>query len=128
MLLRSLRKSVYFFVPVIFMGCATSTSSTVDRDRYLQSFIGQDQNYIAQHLDLRKIGYSKHMKPIIEANRLTYVIERSIRIPVPTVASVGAIPLTLDSNTSYDSTLHCQISFEFQDHIARSFSYSKGTC
>ena len=111
------------------LGCSTTPTTTQkDRDQYLNQFIGQPSEVIRRNLDLRQVGYHDVSDVIVRNQQLIYVVKRPMTIPIPTAMGAGAVPLALDASTSYDVNLTCQITFQIQNNIAQSVSYTGHTC
>jgi hypothetical protein len=115
---------------LVLMLSACSTTSTIpkDRDQYLNQFIGQPTEVIRKNLDLTQVGYRDVSDVIVRNHQLIYLVKRPMTIPIPTAVGPGAVPIMLDSSTSYDVNLQCQIVFHIQNNIAKSVSYTGKTC
>ena len=117
-------------------GCVSSpTMNTMQREAYLQQFIGQSSDQIRTQLDLNSIGYQHVSPPILRANSLTYIAARSISIPVPMAQNpamgIGAgtsVPIPSTAAQNYDVNLNCRISFVLERNIAKAVHMSGRTC
>src|SRR5690554_3103627 len=83
-----------FIHPILSMGCVlsivllagcttTSTISSVERERYLASFIGQSSQTIQAELNLSKLGYQRTSPVEVSSDYLRYRVTRPISIPLP---------------------------------------------
>ena len=116
-------------------GCTHSPStSQTDREAYLQQFIGQSSQSIDRNLDLKRLGYQQISKPELSSQRLSYVVERPVTIPLPIAqfpsAGTGTVPVpvTVSPATGYDVNLQCKITFLLKDDIATAVRLSGRTC
>ncbi len=127
---------LFFIVALsIFLyACSTMPISQFDREQYLQSFIGQTSQSIYSNLDLTQIGYEQSQEPVLIAHQLTYIIQRSVMIPLSVaqspVTGTGSIPIpnTATASQRYDVELQCRIVFQLKDNIATSVAYTGRTC
>lgn len=120
----------------LFLSACQSTSSPVkvDRDTYLQQFLGQSSQSIRSRLDLKVLGYQQLAAPVLSENKLSYVVQRPVAIPLPIaqfpVAGTGAVPIPLSASptTGYDANLQCIITFYLENNIAQDLTYTGRTC
>ena len=104
--------------------CSTTSSTTAQRDAYLQQFIGQSSQLIDQTLDLKRLGYQQISGPERSAKQLSYVVQRPITIPLPvaqfpaTGTGTVPIPVSVSPASGYDVKLQCKITFLLKDNIA----------
>ncbi len=84
------------------MACSSNPPhSTLNRDAYLQQFIGQSSQYILTHLQLSRIDYQQ--VGTVEQTKLAlrYQVIRPVRIPIPMAqhptTGIGAVPLNVVS-------------------------------
>ena len=112
----------------------TSTTTAMQRDTYLQQFIGQTSQSIQANLDLSSIGYQQVLSPAVDAQTLTYTVIRPITIPMPMAQNPadidsGAVPIQITPRAqSYDVNLQCKIIFRLEQNIAKSVHYTGRTC
>ncbi|WP_425915901.1 hypothetical protein [Acinetobacter sp. TSRC1-2] len=112
----------------------TSTTTAMQRDAYLQQFIGQSSQTIQANLDLGSIGYQQVLSPTVDDQTLTYTVIRPITIPVPMAQNPadidsGAIPIQITPRAqSYDVNLQCKIVYHLEQNIAKSVHYTGRTC
>ena len=91
--------------------CSTTSSTTAQRDAYLQQFIGQSSQMIDQTLDLKRLGYQQISGPERSAKQLSYVVQRPITIPLPvaqfpaTGTGTVPIPVSVSPASGYDVKL-----------------------
>lgn len=126
----------------LILGCCTAfglvtactTTPTIQRDAYLQQFIGQSSQAIQANLDLGSIGYQQVLSPTVNDQTLTYTVIRPMTIPVPMVQNPadidsGAIPIQITPRAqSYDVNLQCKIIFRLENNMAKSVYYTGRTC
>lgn len=125
-----------FAASCMLYGCASSpTMNTMQREAYLQQFIGQSSDQIRAQLNLSSLGYQQVNPPVLRANSLTYIAARSISIPVPMaqnpamgIGAGTAVPIPSTAAQSYDVNLNCQISFILEHNIAKAVQMSGHTC
>ena len=104
--------------------CSTTSSTTAQRDAYLQQFIGQSSQLIDQTLDLKRLGYQQISGPERSAKQLSYVVQRPITNPLPvaqfpaTGTGTVPIPVSVSPAGGYDVKLQCKITFLLKDNIA----------
>jgi hypothetical protein len=112
----------------------TSTITALQRDAYLQQFIGRSSQYIQAHLDLSRLGYRQVHAPVRNSQTLTYTVIRPVRIPVPIAphpagTGPGAVPIQVTPPAqSYDVKLQCRITFLLKAQIATAVSSTGPTC
>lgn len=115
--------------------CTTTSQTTaMQRDLYLEQFIGQSSQYIQANLDLTRLGYQQVQSTTVTPNRITYTVIRPIAIPLSIPQSIagsqpGAVPIQVNSNPErYDVHLQCIIVFTLENQIAKSVHYTGRTC
>ena len=115
--------------------CTTTSQTTaMQRDLYLEQFIGQSSRYIQANLDLTRLGYQQVQSASVTPNRITYTVIRPIAIPLSIPQSIagsqpGAVPIQVNSNPErYDVHLQCIIVFTLENQIAKSVHYTGRTC
>ena len=114
--------------------CTTTSSTTAQRDAYLQQFIGQSSQLIDQTLDLKRLGYQQISEPERSAKQLSYVVQRPITIPLPvaqfpaTGTGTVPIPVSVSPAGGYDVKLQCKITFLLKDNIATAVRTTGRTC
>mgnify|MGYP006998910800 FL=1 len=115
--------------------CTTTSQTTaMQRDLYLEQFIGQSSQYTQANLDLTRLGYQQVQSAIVTPNRITYTVIRPIAIPLSIPQSIagsqpGAVPIQVNSNPErYDVHLQCIIVFTLENQIAKSVHYTGRTC
>lgn len=115
--------------------CTTTSQTTaMQRDLYLEQFIGQSSQYIQANLDLTRLGYQQVQSASVTPNRITYTVIRPIAIPLSIPQSIagsqpGAVPIQVNSNPErYDVHLQCIIVFTLENQIAKSVHYTVRTC
>jgi hypothetical protein len=113
--------------------CATSPSSSVQLQQYLQGYIGQSSQRIMQNFDLSTLGYAPAQLVKHNQEVLIYSIPRTVNIPIPIPQapnSVGEAPIYIPSNSAqqYSTDLSCRILFQLKNDIATSVQYSQRTC
>ena len=115
--------------------CTTTSQTTaMQRDLYLEQFIGQSSQYIQANLDLTRLGYQQVQSATVTPNRITYTVIRPIAIPLSIPQSIagsqpGAVPIQVNSNPErYDVHLQCIIVFTLENQIAKSVHYTGRTC
>lgn len=115
--------------------CTTTSQTTaMQRDLYLEQFIGQSSQYIQANLDLTRLGYQQVQSASVTPNRITYKVIRPIAIPLSIPQSIagsqpGAVPIQVNSNPErYDVHLQCIIIFTLENQIAKSVHYTGRTC
>ena len=112
----------------------TSTTTAMQRDAYLQQFIGQTSQSIQAKLDLNSIGYQQVLAPVANDQTLTYTVIRPVTIPVPMAQNpadidAGHIPIQVTPRAqSYDINLQCKIIYRLEHNIATSVHYTGHTC
>ena len=112
----------------------TSTTTAMQRDTYLQQFIGQSSQSIQANLDLSSIGYQQVLSPTVDTQTLTYTVIRPISIPMPMAQNPadidsGAVPIQITPRAqSYDVNLQCKIIYRLEQNIAKSVHYTGRTC
>ncbi|MDD2947129.1 MAG: hypothetical protein PHG15_15440, partial [Acinetobacter sp.] len=112
----------------------TSTTTAMQRDAYLQQFIGQTSQSIQAKLDLTRIGYQLVLAPVANDQTLTYTVIRPVTIPVPMAQNpadinAGHIPIQVTPRAqSYDVNLQCKIIYRLEHNIATSVHYTGHTC
>ncbi|MCO8094647.1 hypothetical protein [Acinetobacter lwoffii] len=117
----------------LLSACSTTSSTTAQRDAYLQQFIGQSSQLIDQTLDLKRLGYQQVSGPERSAKQLSYVVQRPVAIPLPVAqfpAAGGAVPIPVPVSPSggYDVNLQCKITFLLKDNIATAVRTTGRTC
>ena len=118
----------------LLSACSTTSSTSTQRDAYLQQFIGQSSQLIDQTLDLKRIGYQQISGHERSANQLSYVVQRPISIPLPVAqfpaAGTGTVPIpvTVSPSDGYDVKLQCKITFLLKDNIATAVRTTGRTC
>ena len=115
--------------------CTTTSQTTaMQRDLYLEQFIGQSSQQIQANLDLTRLGYQQVQSATVTPNRITYTVIRPIAIPLSIPQSIagsqpGAVPIQVNSNPErYDVHLQCMIVFTLENQIAKSVHYTGRTC
>lgn len=115
--------------------CTTTSQTTaMQRDLYLEQFIGQSSQYIQANLDLTRLGYQQVQSATVTPNRITYTVIRPIALPLSIPQSIagsqpGAVPIQVNSNPErYDVHLQCIIVFTLENQIAKSVHYTGRTC
>lgn len=115
--------------------CTTTSQTTaMQRDLYLEQFIGQSSQQIQANLDLTRLGYQQIQSATVTPNRITYTVIRPIAIPLSIPQSIagsqpGAVPIQVNSNPErYDVHLQCMIVFTLENQIAKSVHYTGRTC
>jgi len=112
--------------------CSTTSSTTAQRDAYLQQFIGQSSQLIDQTLDLKRLGYQQISGPERSAKQLSYVVQRPIPLPVAQFPATGTgtvpIPVSVSPAGGYDVKLQCKITFLLKDNIATAVRTTGRTC
>ncbi len=115
--------------------CTTTSQTTaMQRDLYLEQFIGQSSQQIQANLDLTRLGYQQIQSATVTPNRITYTVIRPIAIPLSIPQSIagsqpGAVPIQVNSNPErYDVHLQCIIVFTLENQIAKSVHYTGRTC
>ena len=134
-----------FIHPILSMGCVlsivllagcttTSTLSSVERERYLASFIGQSSQTIQAELDLSKLGYQRTSPVEVSSDYLLYRVAHPISIPLPMaenpamgMGSGAAVPIP-SGNTRYEVELNCLIQFRIKHNIATDVRLTGRTC
>ena len=118
----------------LLSACTTTSSTTAQRDAYLQQFIGQSSQLIDQTLDLKRLGYQQISEPEHSAKQLSYVVQRPITIPLPvaqfpaTGTGTVPIPVSVSPAGGYDVKLQCKITFLLKDNIATAVRTTGRTC
>lgn len=118
----------------LLSACTTTSSTTAQRDAYLQQFIGQSSQLIDQTLDLKRLGYQQISGPERSAKQLSYVVQRPITIPLPvaqfpaTGTGTVPIPVSVSPASGYDVKLQCKITFLLKDNIATAVRTTGRTC
>lgn len=118
----------------LLIACTTTSSTTAQRDAYLQQFIGQSSQLIDQTLDLKRLGYQQISEPERSAKQLSYVVQRPITIPLPvaqfpaTGTGTVPIPISVSPAGGYDVKLQCKITFLLKDNIATAVRTTGRTC
>ncbi len=118
----------------LLSACSTTSSTTAQRDAYLQQFIGQSSQLIDQTLDLKRLGYQQISGPGRSAKQLSYVVQRPISIPLPvaqfpaTGTGTVPIPVSVSPAGGYDVKLQCKITFLLKDNIATAVRTTGRTC
>ena len=119
----------------LLYGCTTpSTTTAMQRDAYLQQFIGQSSQTIQTKLNLSSIGYQQVLLPTVDDQTLTYTVIRPITIPMPMAQNPadidsGSVPIQIPpSEQSYDVNLQCKIIYRLEHNIAKSVYYTGRTC
>ena len=129
--------SLGLFTALLFSlsACASPLSSSqIDREAYLQSFIGQSSELIDQNLDLKRLGYQQISGPHLSEQQLSYIVQRPLTIPLPIAqfpaAGTGAVPIPTNISpvTGYDVNLQCKISFLLKNNIATAVRTTGRTC
>ncbi|HJF28810.1 MAG TPA: hypothetical protein K8V79_11365 [Acinetobacter lwoffii] len=129
--------SLGLFTALLFsLSACTSplSSSQIDREAYLQSFIGQSSELIDQNLDLKRLGYQQISEPHLSEQQLSYIVQRPLTIPLPIAqfpaAGTGAVPIPTNISpvTGYDVNLQCKISFLLKNNIATAVRTTGRTC
>ena len=135
MLFRSCVACITGLFALSLVACSSNPPhSTLNRDAYLQQFIGQSSQYILTHLQLSQIGYQQLGTAQATPQLLHYRIIRPVRVPIPMAqhptTGIGAVPLNMGipSHESYDVALSCYIIFHLEHNIATSVSYSGRYC
>ena len=121
---------------LLLHGCASSPSmNAMQREAYLQQFIGKSSDDIRAQLDLSRLGYQQLRAPELRGNALIYTAARAISIPVPMAQNPAlgmgagtAIPVPGAAAQSYDVHLHCRISFRLERNIAKEVQLTGRTC
>ena len=123
----------YVLSIVLLTGCTTtSTISSVERERYLASFIGQSSQTIQAGLNLSKLGYQRTSPVEVSSDYLRYRVARPISIPLPmaenpAMGSGAAVPIP-SGNTRYEVELNCLIQFSLKHNIATDVRLTGRTC
>ena len=113
---------------------STPKSPQIDRDAYLEQFLGQSSQFIRSRLNLKQLGYQQVSSPTLNDNELNYIVQRPVAIPLPVaqfpVAGTGVVPIpvNISASSGYDYNLICKISFKLKDNIAESVQYTGRTC
>lgn len=135
MLFRSCVACITGLFALSLVACSSNPPhSTLNRDAYLQQFIGQSSTYILSHLQLSQIDYQQVGTVEQTKRALRYQVIRPVRIPIPMAqhptTGIGAVPLNMGipSHESYDVALSCYIIFHLEHNIATSVSYSGRHC
>jgi len=121
---------------LLLHGCAASPSmNAMQREAYLQQFIGKSSAEIRAQLDLSRIGYQQVNPPVLSASGLTYTAVRAISIPLPMaqnpalgMGAGSAVPVPGTAANSYDVNLSCQIRFQLEQNIAKAVQLTGRTC
>ena len=121
---------------LLLHGCVLSPSmNAMQREAYLQQFIGKSSADIRAQLDLSRIGYQQVSPPVLSPSGLTYTAVRAISIPVPMAQNPAlgmgagtAVPVPGAAAQSYDVHLHCRISFRLERNIAKDVQLTGRTC
>ena len=107
---------------------------SVERERYLASFIGQSSQTIQAELDLSKLGYQRTSPVEVSSDYLRYRVTRPISIPLPMaenptmcMGSGAAVPIP-SGNTRYEVELNCLIQFRIKHNIATDVRLTGRTC
>lgn len=117
-------------------GCAASPSmNAMQREAYLQQFIGKSSDDIRAQLDLSRLSYQQLRAPELRGNALIYTAARAISIPVPMaqnpalgMGAGSAVPVPGTAANSYDVNLSCQIRFQLEQNIAKAVHLTGRTC
>lgn len=135
MLFRSCVACITGLFALSLVACSSNPPhSTLNRDAYLQQFVGQSSTYILSHLLLSQIDYQQVGTVEQTKRALRYQVIRPVRIPIPMAqhptTGIGAVPLNMGipSHESYDVALSCYIIFHLEHNIATSVSYSGRHC
>jgi hypothetical protein len=113
---------------------STPKSPQIDRDAYLEQFLGQSSQFIRSRLNLKQLGYQQVSSPTLNDNELNYIVQRPVAIPLPVaqfpVAGTGVVPIpvNISASSGYDYNLICKITFKLKDNIAESVQYTGRTC
>ena len=121
---------------LLLHGCASSPSmNAMQREAYLQQFIGKSSAEIRAQLDLSRIGYQQLRAPELRGNALIYTAARAISIPVPMaqnpalgMGAGSAVPVPGTAANSYDVHLSWQIRFQLEQNIAKAVHLTGRTC
>ena len=112
----------------------TSTTTAMQRDAYLEQFIGQSSQTIQAKLNLSSIGYQQVLLPTVDDQTLTYTVIRPVTIPMPMAQNPadidsGSVPIQIPPRAqSYDVNLQCKIIYRLEHNIAKSVYYTGRTC
>lgn len=135
MLFRSCVACIAVLFALSLVACSSNPPhSTLNRDAYLQQFIGQSSQYILTHLQLSQIGYQQLGTAQATPQLLHYRIIRPVRVPIPMAqhptTGIGAVPLNIGipSHESYDVALTCDLYFRLQQGIATAVYVSGQRC
>ena len=113
---------------------STSRSPQIDRDAYLEQFLGQSSQSIRSRINLKQLGYQQVSSPIVNEHELSYIVQRPVAIPLPVaqfpVAGTGVVPIPIhvSASSGYDYNLICKISFKLKNNIAEAVQYTGRTC
>jgi hypothetical protein len=106
----------------------------MQRDAYLEQFIGQSSQTIQAKLNLSSIGYQQVLLPTVDDQTLTYTVIRPVTIPMPMAQNPadidsGSVPIQIPPRAqSYDVNLQCKIIYRLEHNIAKSVYYTGRTC
>ena len=135
MLFRSCVACITGLFALSLVACSSNPPhSTLNRDAYLQQFIGQSSQYILTHLQLSQIDYQQVGTVEQTKRALRYQVIRPVRIPIPMAqhptTGIGAVPLNMGipSHESYDVALTCDLYFRLQQGIATAVYVSGQRC
>ncbi len=121
---------------LLLHGCVSSPSmNAMQREAYLQQFIGKSSEDIRAQLDLSRLGYQQLRAPELRGNALIYTAARAISIPVPMaqnpalgMGAGSAVPVPGTAANSYDVNLSCQIRFQLEQNTAKAVHLTGRTC
>ena len=112
----------------------TPTTSSYERQRYLESFIGKSSQTIQAQLNLSQLGYQNISPGQLHPDRLSYRVARPMSIPLPMadnpamgLGGANAVPIP-SGNNRYDVDLSCLIEFSLKNNIATDVRFTGRTC
>lgn len=131
------RKSkCYIVVFSLFLAACNTTTRSRNQPivQELNQYIGQTPTVITQQLDLSRIGIKPTKQPILKENQLIYTFNRVVTTAIPSGVSIsderGKMAQTLIATTSDSTqyTLYCNIIFDIENGIAKSYQLKGRAC
>ena len=128
-----MKQALLFLSSMFLFACATTPSSGMQLEQYLNRYVGQSRQQIMQDFDLSALGYAPAQLVKYNQEHLIYSIPQQVNIPIPIPQapnSAGEAPIYIPSNSTqqYSTALSCTILFHLKNNIVTSFEFSQRTC
>ena len=107
-------KLVLLFLSNLFLfACATTPSSDMQLQQYLNRYVGQSSQQIMQDFDLSALGYAPAQLVKHNPEHLIYSIPRPVNIPIPIPQAPNSVSEAFQITAHSNIQQHCPVRFYF---------------